>query len=298
MRIAVQTFFDGTQQELLADYVAGVTRILEDRGFAGVWMSEHAVTFDHYDPAYPYPYSDDGSAPEILSEIGMVEPLTALAAMAMHSTKLRLGTGIAILPQRNPLYFAKTAAAIDLLSNGRFIAGVGLGWSAQEFAATNTPFEHRGARMDDYIEVVRTLWCDERAKFEGRYYSLPECIHLPKPARKPHPPFYFGGESAPAMRRVGRYGQGWFAFRKTPDELALKLPLLDEVMKAHGRSVAEIDLVVSPGADRDCTVDDLARYAELGVQEVVVVCLGNSLESFRAEADRLAEALIEPAGRL
>jgi probable F420-dependent oxidoreductase len=219
MRIGVQTFFDGRQQEPLADYVRGVATILEDRDFASVWMSEHVVTFRDYDRAYPYPYADDGVPLPILSEIGMLDPMTALTALACHTSQIRLATGIAILPQRNPVYFAKMGTGIDLLSNGRFVAGLGLGWSGQEFTATGTTFEKRGARMDDYVEVVRTLWQDEESAYTGAHYTLPSCLQLPKPAQRPHPPFFFGGESLPALRRVAKSGQGWVGFRQMPEDL-------------------------------------------------------------------------------
>ena len=261
-------------------------------------MSEHVVTFRNYDPAYPYPYSDDGVPPAILSEMGMIDPMSALTVLATHTQHLRLGTGIAILPQRNPVYFAKMAAAIDLLSNGRFVAGVGLGWSAQEFKAVQTPFERRGSRMRDYIQVVRSLWCDDTSRFEGEFYSLPACIHLPKPVQKPHPPFYFGGESKAAFRRVAEFGQGWVGFRLTPEELTSRLKALGEILGEYGRSIEDIDIVVSPGADRVCDADMLARYGELGVAEVVVVCLGDSLDAYSRQADQLARSLVLPASRM
>ena len=297
MRIGVQTFFDGRQKESLNDYVAGVARVLEERGFAGVWMSEHVVTFRDYDPAHPYPYADDGKAPPFLSETGMLDPMSALTAIACHSKTLRLGTGIAILPQRNPVYFAKMGTAIDLLSGGRFVAGIGLGWSAQEFAATNTPFEKRGARADEYVQVLKTLWRNDAQGFEGEHYSLPACIQLPVPAQRPHPPLYFGGESRPALRRVARHGQGWVGFRTLPEALGSKLATLRELVAEEERNMAEIDLVVSPG-EHPCDADMLARYAERGVSEVVVICFDQSLDGFARQADALATTLVEPAGRL
>lgn len=297
MRISINTFLDGNQDELLADYVVGMTRALEERGFAGVWLGEHLVGFKDYDPAYPYPYNPDGAAPPVLSQVGLMEPMATLAAMAMCSKTLRLGTGIAILPQRNPVYFAKEGAAVDLLSNGRFIAGVGLGWSGQEFAAAGVPFEHRGSRMNEYLKVVRSLWVDEVSQFDGRFYSLPECIQLPKPAQRPHPPFYFGGESEVAMRRIAEFGQGWFGLYLKPEDVAPRLRLLSEELGKRGRSLSEIDIVVSPGNDLP---DErmLEGFAEQGVHEVVLVCFGKSLDDFCREADRMARAVVEPAGKL
>ncbi|AMK19938.1 hypothetical protein K663_17886 [Sphingobium sp. MI1205] len=297
MRIGIQTFFDGQQREPLNDYVAGVSRILEERGFGAVWMSEHVVTFRDYDPAYPYPYADDGRPPAFLSEFGMLDPMSALTAIACHSSTLRLCTGIAILPQRNPVYFAKMGTAIDLLSGGRFVAGIGLGWSAQEFAATNTPFAHRGARADEYVEVLKSLWRNEEKAFEGEHYTMPACIQLPLPAQHPHPPLYFGGESRPALRRVARHGQGWVGFRTLPDALASRLAILRELLDEEGRTLNDIDIVISPG-EHACDADMLARYAELGASEVVVICFDRDLDGFTRQADHLARTLVEPAARL
>lgn len=297
MRISVQTFITGEEREPMNLFIAGIARALEERGVAGVWMAEHVVTFDRYDPAYKYPYADDGAAPEVMNRVGMIEPLTGLAAMAMCSTTLRLGTGIAILPQRNPLYFAKQAAVVDHLSNGRFIAGIGVGWSAQEFAATGTPFEHRGSRMRDYIEVVKTLWADEVSSFEGRFYTLPPCKHQPKPIQRPHPPFYFGGESEAALRRVAEFGQGWFSMRLTPAEIGARLTILKDMLAEHGRTIGEIDLVTGP-ADLPCNADTLAAYAELGVNEISGICYGDSLDDYLRTADQVVTHLVEPARKL
>jgi probable F420-dependent oxidoreductase len=289
MKFGIHTMFTGAQHTPLAEFVTGVGRAIEERGFSTVWIAEHAVTFPRFDPSYPFPYNDDGAVPDYMSQIGVIEPMTALSALAMATKTLRLGSGIAILPQRNPVYFAKMGTSIDHLSNGRFIAGVGIGWSGQEYAALQTPWKDRGARMHEYLQVIRTLWCDEHARFDGNFYSLPECIQLPKPIQKPHPPFYFGGESEAAMRRVAEFGGGWLAFRITPTELAAKLPVLQQMLASHGKTLRDIEIVVSP-ADKPCSADDLARFAELGVGEFVMPCGGDTLDAFRAQLDQLRAA--------
>ena len=288
MKIALHTTLDGRQHEPLAEYLAGVGQALEERGFSSVWIAEHVVTFKQFDPKYPYPYADGGVIPPFMPEIGIVDPLTVLTALAMATKTIRLGSGVAILPQRNPVYFAKMATGIDLLSNGRFVAGVGLGWTAQEYEALQTPFEHRGSRMRDYLQVVRSLWCDEVSSFEGPYYRLPECIQLPKPVQKPHPPFFFGGEGEPAMRRVAEFGGGWIAFRLTPDELAARLPMLEDMLAQRGRSLADIEITLSP-VDKPCGPDELRRFAELGVAELIIPVAADSLASFRQQVDQIAE---------
>ncbi len=294
MRISIATFFDGNQTGPLNDHVAGVARALEERGIGGVWLSEHVVSFDHYDPAFPYPYTEDGVPPAFLSKLGILDPMTTLGALAMHSTTLRLGTGVVILPQRNPVYFAKEGAAVDLLSNGRFIAGLGLGWSGQEFVATGTPFGKRGARMHDYLQVVRSLWEDDVSHYEGEFYSLPECIMLPKPVQKPHPPFYFGGESSAAFRRIAKFGQGWYTVQ-SPVGLKAHLALLADILAEHGRSLDDIAIAVAPEPGGPSGEGMIEAYAALGVNEIVLPCFGNSLDAFRKQADDIVRDAVRPA---
>jgi probable F420-dependent oxidoreductase len=290
MRIGVLPFLDGNQSDRLSDYVSGIARLLEERHFASVWLGEHVVTFREYDRSHPHPYSKDGTFP-ISSEIGMVDTITTLAAIAAQTSTIRLGTCIAILAQWNPVYFAKMATGLDLLSNGRFIAGIGVGWSPQEYAATNTPFEHRGARTNEYIQVVRSLWCDDVSHFEGKYYTLPECVQIPKPLSKPHPSLYFGGESLLSLRRVAAFGQGWMPAGLTPEQLAPQLKTLDTLLAEHGRNRADVDIVIVIPAETTCDTETLKRYAELGVNEVAPEVYGDSLSSFSIKIDQLAETL-------
>jgi probable F420-dependent oxidoreductase len=297
MRIGVLPFLDGNQTDRLSDYVTGIARLLEQRKFASVWLGEHVVTFREYDRSHPHPYSKDGTFP-ISSEIGMLDAITTLAAIAAQTSTIRLGTCIAILAQWNPVYFAKMATGLDLLSNGRFIAGIGVGWSPQEYAATATPFEHRGARTSEYVQVVRSLWCDEVSHFEGKYYTLPECVQIPKPLSKPHPPFYFGGESLPTLRRVAEFGQGWVPAGLTPEQLAPHLKTLDTLLAERGRNRTEVDIVMIIPAETTCDIETLKRYAELGVNEVAPEVYGNSLSFFSAKIDQLAETLVIAAREL
>src|SRR5262249_35579830 len=146
-------------------------------------------------------------------------------------------------------------------------------------------------------QIVRSLWTEERSSFQGRFYTLPECMQNPKPLQRPHPPFYFGGESAAALRRVAEFGRGWFGMRLSPETVVPCLNRLKDTLAEHGPSVSEIDVVVSP-VEFACDERTLAAYAEKGVAEVAMVCFGHSLDGFRRELDRMAKALVEPAGRL
>src|SRR5262249_23233264 len=156
-----------------------------------------------------YPYADNGRFPGG-GDSGLLEPLTALGFLAAVTTNVRLGTGICLVAQRNPVYTAKQVADVDVLSGGRVDFGIGVGWLREEFDAVAMPFEHRGARTREHIEVMRTLWTEEVATYDGRFYTLPPSSMYPKPVQQPHPPIHVGGETEAAFARVADFGQGWY----------------------------------------------------------------------------------------
>ena len=155
--------------------------------------------------------------------VGILEPFNALTFLAACTSRIRLGTGICLVPQRNPVYTAKEAATVDWLSGGRLDLGVGVGWLAEEFQAVGVPFERRGERCRSYLEVMKRLWCDPVSEYADEFYELPACRAYPKPVQQPHPPIHFGGESEAALRRVADVGQGWYGFNVEPEELADRL---------------------------------------------------------------------------
>jgi probable F420-dependent oxidoreductase len=198
-------------------FLAAATRGAEARGFHSVWLGEHVVLFDAY--AKVYPYASDGEFP-VSGEAGMAEPFTTLAWLAGQTSTIRLGTGVTLVPQRNPLYTAKSVANVDWLSGGRFDFGIGVGWQREEFEALGVPWERRGARADEYIELMRSLWTDSVSSHEGEFWTLAESRAFPKPVQSPHPPIHVGGEGAAARRRVVRLGADWLPFNISPERLA------------------------------------------------------------------------------
>ncbi|MBV9412713.1 MAG: TIGR03619 family F420-dependent LLM class oxidoreductase, partial [Acidimicrobiia bacterium] len=215
------------------ELITAVGPALEERGFESVWVAEHVVMFDDYESRYPY--ADTGRFPAG-GDVGLLEPMTVLAAIAATTTTLRLGTGICLVAQRNPVYTAKQVADVDVLSGGRVDFGIGIGWLREEFEAVGMPFDHRAGRADEHIEIMKALWTDDPSSFDGRYYQLRECRMYPKPAQQPHPPIHVGGESDGAIRRAARLGQGWYGFNRTPDEVPEALTRLDHALEAEGRS--------------------------------------------------------------
>ena len=275
------------------EFVSGLGPALEERGFESLWVAEHVVLFDDYDSKYPY--ADSGRFPGG-GDSGLLEPLTALAYVAATTTTLRLGTGICLVGQRNPVYTAKQVADVDVLSGGRVDFGVGIGWLREEFEAVAMPFEHRGARSDEHLNVMKALWTEEISSFDGRYYQLPECRMYPKPVQQPHPPIHVGGESDGALRRVARLGQGWFGFNRLPDQVPEALDRLDAALAAEGRSRAEIEVSVCPYFN-PVDADAIKRYAELGVDRVIVVVFAFDRDGLLRAADEAA-VLVNAAAAL
>lgn len=273
------------------EFVGGLGPAVEERGFHSLWSAEHVVLFDDQNSIYPY--SDDGKPP-FDPEANFLEPFTALTYIAATTTNLRLGTGICILPQRNPVYVAKQVADLDILSGGRFDFGIGVGWLKEEFDALDVPFDHRGSRTNEYIEIARSLWSDGPAQYNGKFYTLPECHQYPKPIQKPHPPIYVGGESRAALRRVAEYGDGWFGFNVMPNKVQQGVEMLQPLLAEYGRTMVEMDIFASP-YKTPCTFDMVKQYQDAQVDQIILVADSTDLDDLKRELDGLANELIEPA---
>ncbi len=276
------------------DYIRILGETAESLGFDSLWVAEHIVLFDDY--ASQYPYADDGRIP-VGGERGLLEPFTTLGYLAACTERIRLGTGICLVPQRNPVYTAKEVANVDWLSNGRLDLGIGVGWLAEEFRAVDVPFERRGDRCRSYLEVMRRLWCDEVSEFKDEFYELPACRAYPKPVQTPHPPFHFGGESDAALRRVADLGQGWYGFNLDPEALAERVGKLEELLAHRGRSLSEIQISVAPYL-KPADADWLRRYQAAGADRVILNAFAFDKDALVAHLEDLATRFLEPAGRL
>lgn len=263
---------------------------LEEHGFESVWAPEHVVLFDDYDSEYPY--AADGKFPGG-GDTGLLDPFTALTYLAAVTDTLRLGTGICLVAQRNPVYTAKQVADLDALSGGRVEFGVGAGWLREEFDALNVPFERRGQRTDDHLAVMKALWTEEVSSYEGELYTLPKARLYPKPVQSPHPPIIVGGESDAALRRAARVGQGWYGFNRTPDQVPEGLERLDRALAAEGRSRSDDDFTVTicPYFN-PIERDDLSRYEDLGVDRAVVVVFAFDVPSLHTTLDQMSSSLL------
>jgi probable F420-dependent oxidoreductase len=266
------------------EMITTVGPALEERGFESVWVAEHVVMFDDYESRYPY--ADTGRFPAG-GDVGLLEPMTALAAIASTTKTLRLGTGICLVSQRNPVYTAKQVADVDVMSGGRVDFGVGIGWLREEFDALNVPFERRAQRADEHLQVMTRLWTDETASFDGELYTLPPSRLYPKPVQQPHPPIHVGGESDAALRRAARLGQGWYGFNRTPEETGEALERLDKALSAEGRTRADFTVSVCPYF-KPIERADLEKYEALGVDRVILVAFAVDREGLEQALDDLA----------
>lgn len=274
------------------EYLSALGPAAEERGFHSLWVAEHVVFFDDYGSRYPY--SADGRLPGP-PENGILEPFTSLAHLAASTSRIRLGTGICLLPQRNPVYSAKEAASVDFLSGGRLDFGIGIGWLAEEFRVAGVPFARRGARTRSYVEVLKRLWCDAVSEYKDDFYELPACRMYPKPVQTPHPPLHFGGESDGALRRVADLGQGWYGFNRDPDEARAGIERLASVLETRGRSLSDVLVSVSPYL-KPMEPDWIPRYREAGVDQLILLAMGGDPASLIAALDSLAP-LVEAAAR-
>jgi len=291
--IFLPTFGPGQQPE----YLRALARAAEAAGVASLWAPEHVVLVDEYRSAYPY--SEDGRFPLDPAMGGLADPFTVLTYLAGITQRVRLGTGICLVPQRNPVYTAKMVAGLDVLSGGRFDFGVGIGWFAEEFVAVGADFARRAKRTRAYLEIMRRLWTEPVATHESEFYRLPPVRFEPKPVQKPHPPIIFGGESAAALRRVADVGQGWFGWNVTPEMTAERIIALDRLLADRGRRRTELSITVSPYTRPTQDLDALKRYRDAGAQQVVLLLFdAPTADTVGPALERLATTIIEPARRL
>jgi probable F420-dependent oxidoreductase len=237
----------------------------ESAGFSTLWSGEHVVMVDR--PDSPYPYARDGRI-AVPSDADWLDPLVALAFVAATTSRIRIATGILLLPQHNPVLVAKQAASLDVLSRGRFLLGIGIGWSSEEFAALGIPFRGRARRAREYVDVMRTLWREDVSSYDGEFVQFREVRSYPKPTRDRRVPVILGGNSDAAIDRVVEYGDGWYGFNLSMDEIAGRMEALSSRCLRAGRDPATLEIAVSL---QDGTPKDAAALAALGVTELVVV---------------------------
>ena len=243
------------------DLFAELARDAEQCGFESIWTVEHVVIPQ---PHMPYPGSKDGQMPGG-DHVPIPDPLIPLAYAAAITTKLKLSTGVIILPQRHPLYLAKQLATLDVLSKGRMMVGIGSGWMQEEFAAVDVDYHARGARTDESIQAMRAIWSANTATFHGKHFHFHDVKSFPKPLQPGGIPIHVGGYSPAAARRAGRFGDGFFPTVTEPAKLVPLFASVREEAKKAGRSPDAIEFSTM-GAPKP---DALKALSDIGVSRVV-----------------------------
>jgi probable F420-dependent oxidoreductase len=247
-----------------AEGAVAVGRAAEAAGFDSLWTVEHVVYPDDYGSAYPY---DDSGRMAMAPDTDLTDPLTWLTWVGAHTTTLRLATGILILPERNPLVLAKQLGTMDALTGGRVDLGIGVGWLREEFDALGIPWERRGARTDEYVAAMRTLWGADSVSFDGEFVSFSGVSSNPKPVGG-SVPIVIGGHSDAAARRAGRLGDGFWPGKGDLDHL---LDIMRREAEAHDRDPDAIEVTwagdLTAGEDPVAAAEALAAK---GVSRVMV----------------------------
>ena len=231
----------------------------EQLGYESIWTAEHLFLLDPQSPALPVP-----------SESNIVDSVASLAFAAAKTERIKLGSGIILIAQRHPIVLAKELAGIDVLSNGRLLVGLGAGFLPEEFEVLGIPWTERGARTTEHIEVLRTLWTQPKATFDGQFTQFPSIQSQPMPVQKPHPPIIVGGDSAPALRRAVAQADGWYSWHGV-DETAAMLKALEAAAKTTERPAAlgRLEITIGP-PQGEIDADTAKRYEDLGVDRLTL----------------------------
>ena len=238
----------------------------EELGFESAWIAEHIVLPVEFASRYPYSANGRFLAP---ADVPLLDPMLALAYAAAVTSKIRLATGVYVLPLRNPFATAKAVATLDTLSDGRFIFGIGIGWLAEEFEVVGMNFKDRAARTAEYLGLMTELWSKSDPSFEGRTVKEVRGVKfMPKTVQQPHPPFVFGGTSDAALRRTARLGDGWYGIAHSLDEARELIGRLRGYEREQKRETpTEITLSLRTGGP--LTEDLVRRLAEMGVDRTL-----------------------------
>jgi probable F420-dependent oxidoreductase len=242
---------------------ASVAKAAENAGFDSVWTGEHIVLPDPQVPPSPVP----ADAPFIDSAI-------SLAYVAAHTARIKLATGIIILPQRNPVVLAKELASLDVVSGGRLIFGIGIGYLRPEFDAIGAPFDHKGPRSEEFLAAMIALWTMEKPEYRGRFVSFGGINAMPRPVQKPHPEIVFGGNTRQAFSRTARLAKGWYGYALDLDGTAKSIERLRAACKDAGRRFEDLEVSLTPRGRID--LDTAKRFAALGVHRLVLLHRGRT----------------------
>jgi probable F420-dependent oxidoreductase len=242
----------------------------------------------HYSSKYPG--TPDGRIPPAVGIIA--DPFVALARASATTTKIQLGTGVCLVPERNPLVMAKEIATLDHFSGGRFLFGIGAGWLKEESEIMGADFQHRWTQTRDAIYAMKELWTKEESAYYGSYYNFPAVRSFPKPAQKPHPPVLLGGSSKYVYKRIAEWGDGWLPTGMKIDKIQEGWATITDLAQKKGRDPKSLTLIVfgAPGQFR--TKEDLKPLEKIGVTHATIWLKKNGKAEAVNEVEELAKAVL------
>ncbi len=265
--------------------IAILAKRAEEIGFESLWVPEHPIL--PVNAASPWPGSADGIIPKVYADI--VDPFVALGRASAVTTTMKLGTGICLVPERNPLLLAKEVATLDMYSGGRFLFGIGAGWHKEETEIMGGDFAHRWTQTKESILAMKSLWTEVESEYHGDYYDFPPVYSFPRPTQRPHPPVYLGGMARNVFKRVVEWGDGWMPNRVTPEDISAGRRTLNELATAAGRDPASIIIsVFGQPADRDL----VTGLFDAGADRVMIRVETADQDATFAQLDQIAEEVL------
>ena len=280
MNIGINTMFTAAHGD-----VGVVAQRMEELGFESIWLPEHPVIPVNHNTKYGG--TPDGSLPPAMSH--QVNPFIALARASGTTTTLKLGTGISLVTEHNPLDLAKQISTLDLYSGGRFMYGIGTGWFREESEIMGADYDHRWTQAREHVLAMKELWTKDEAEFHGRYVDFPAVHCNPKPVQKPHPPVLLGGRAENVFKRVVRWGEGWLPLGVAPEDVKAGRAILSELAEAAGRDPKSISITVhNQPPDRD----RIQQFEEAGADRVLVSMAAPDQGAMIAELEKIAERVI------
>ncbi len=254
----------------------------EERGFESVWFPEHS----HIPLSRRSAWPGGGELPKMYYDV--MDPFVALAAAASVTTTLKLGTGICLIIQRDPLQLAKVVATLDRVSNGRVLFGIGAGWNAEEMADHGTVFEKRFGLMRERVEALKVIWTETKPEYHGERVSFDPMMTWPKPVQQPHPPILVGGGWPQAARRAIRYGDAWMPIAGRDGDIAQRVPEFRKLAEEAGRNPAELGITIFGAGPQP---EELQKSRDAGVERVFFFLPPDDRDAILPRLDRLAQSM-------
>lgn len=293
MRFGVHLVASGKMIE--GEKIARVARRAEELGYDSLWVSDHIVFPTVLRSAYPY--SPDGKLP-LDPTNPLLEPFTVLAYAAAVTKTVKLGTSVVIVPYRDPIVTAKVISSLDVLSGGRFIFGVGVGWLDEEFRALRLNMKDRAAQTKEALLVMKACWTQEDPEFHGKFFDFSGIKFSPKPRQNPHPPIWFGGNSMPALKRAVEQGDGWHSVWMTPEEVADTANTLRGLCAKAGKDFSKFPLTINVNHKVPLTVENVKKYEAAGISMMFIPRYFNSdVEDMIKNMEDFAREVKEPSER-